>query len=133
MAKTKQTSMRLSAETVAWLNRFSNPLTVQLEEDLAQLRAYTSSGVAGVADEFTEEEINLIRDSLNGTLFDPKHIVSWGHMLAANVSDSITLDGLDEKWGVDKEEILKNINSLSEKQVIGLVHSVREFWAGKGE
>lgn len=77
--------------------------------------------------QFTKEELSLIVDSLNGTIFDPK-LATNNSMLSAGIEDSISFDGIDEKWGVDKESILNKITNLSAAHTYFLMEEISRFW-----
>jgi hypothetical protein len=58
---------------------------------------------------FLEPELMLMIDVFNSTALTP---ALAGQHLEIQVADGIELDGLDEKWKVDKEKILKKISAL---------------------
>ncbi len=74
----------------------------------------------------SKEEVCLVADSLNGTLIEP-HTLS---LVWANVDDSIRLDGLDEKWGVDGEALVGKLRAFTPLQATALVDAVERFWIG---
>jgi hypothetical protein len=58
---------------------------------------------------FIEPELMLMIDVFNATALMPQLA---GQHLEIQVADGIELDGLDEKWKVDKKSILKKIETL---------------------
>lgn len=74
---------------------------------------------------FTEDELWLIKDSMNGTISEPACAIEnvW-----FGVEDSIDLDRLDEKWSVEKAPFMKKLKSLSFAQEVALVEHVEQFW-----
>lgn len=72
-----------------------------------------------------EAEWNLVRDSLNGTLHEPASQIRgvW-----QGVEDSITLDGLAEKWGVDGDALLAKLRDLTYVEEVALVEAVERWW-----
>lgn len=94
--------------------------------DLARYRALVRSARARLAKErvFSGEEQALIIDALNGTMLE-EHV----EVLAANVEDAMTLDGLDEKWGVQKSALMEKLRSLSPLELAAVADAVEMFWA----
>lgn len=74
---------------------------------------------------FSDGEKGLILDALNGTgFFD-----SFGiYMVAAEIADAISMDGLDKKWSVDGNELMAKLESLNNGQLHALVDSVQTWW-----
>lgn len=81
---------------------------------------------------FSDNEAMLIVDILNGVAFWDTFGI---YMVAHEVSDGIALDGLDKKWGVDKQEIMTKLARLTDAQHLALVDSVGMWWnrVGQGE
>jgi hypothetical protein len=75
--------------------------------------------------DFIEDEWNLLRDSLNGVLHNPASSIRgvW-----QGVEDSITLDGLSEKWAVDGESLLNKLRDLNYTQEVALIEQVEQWW-----
>ncbi|WP_374713122.1 hypothetical protein [Symbiobacterium terraclitae] len=69
-------------------------------------------------------EACLICDVLNGTLMDASSVA----MLWAEVADGIRLDGLDKKWGVDGEALVKRLKGLDRLTCLALVDAAERFW-----
>jgi len=63
------------------------------------------------------EEACLIVDALNGALYDAK----TAHLLPAGVNDSIQMEGLAEKWGVDGEALIKKLSALDELTCMAII------------
>lgn len=80
--------------------------------------------------ELSEPEMNLCRDVLNGTwLVDSP--CSWA---LASIEDAISMDGYDQKWGVDGAALLRRLRGLDEAGWTALVDSVERWWqSGRNE
>lgn len=77
---------------------------------------------------FSEGELSLIVDTLNGTIPTPQLM---GQTLAISVRDACNIDRLDEKWGVvDQTSFLKKIKSLTIFQKACLEVWGYTFWWG---
>lgn len=72
-----------------------------------------------------ESEWNLLFDSLNGGFEDDPLRFSG---IPGGVSDSIQLDGLDEKWGVDGQVLIEKLNSLSFLELMSISDVVERYW-----
>jgi hypothetical protein len=81
---------------------------------------------AQIEKKFTENEMMLMRDSMNGTImYDNAVSVS---MLYANIEDSITLDALDKKWEIDGTVLVEKVKSLSYPEMVALADSIEVWW-----
>lgn len=76
---------------------------------------------------FTIEEATLIAACFNATLYEPS-IINPKVVLLGNVEDSITLEGYDTFYNVDKETILRKLIALSEFQCYIVIQMAFEFW-----
>lgn len=74
----------------------------------------------------SEAEWNLLRDASNGVIWEPW---SAATMLWANTEDAIRLDGLDEKWSVDGEALVRKLRNLSAGAVWAVIDAVERWWA----
>lgn len=89
----------------------------------SNMRRHTLREIAGL---FTENEAKLIVDVMNGTLYhsgvNPKSV------LIAQVEDGCALDGLDEKWEVNKASLIEKLYRLTEHQAYVILSLAFEFW-----
>jgi hypothetical protein len=74
--------------------------------------------------DFTNNELCLVADSLNGTMFFDAEWMWW----PANVEDSIRLNRYDEKWSVDRDVLMSKIHALSVVGKFAMAEAVRRFW-----
>lgn len=112
----------------------------QLEEALAQRAPGLSLGqvakihlartfevyrreLAGL--DFSEGEASLICDANNGTIWEAHTLA----LLWANVADAIRLNGLEEKWGVDGDALVRKLQGLTPGQGAAVVDACERFWA----
>lgn len=75
---------------------------------------------------FSDAELNLLKDSLNGTISEPAGMIRG---VAIGVQDSIELDGLAEKWGVDGPALIAKLQALDYVAEVALVEYVEAYWA----
>ena len=73
---------------------------------------------------FTANELKALIDVLNGTIIEPQYADSIRH----EFEDGCQLDGLDKKWGLDKEAALVRMKKLSLPEWIVLNQVAEEFW-----
>jgi hypothetical protein len=73
-------------------------------------------------------EWSLIFDSLNGVWAQDSAALYVG-ALAHGISDSIALDRLDQKWGVDGAALLRALNDCTFCQLVAVVDAAERFWA----
>ena len=80
--------------------------------------------------DLTRDEAMLVLDSLNGVLHETPE--SAATMLWASVSDSIELDGLDRKWGVDGAALITKLRALSVAGALALIDAAERWWVLAG-
>ena len=68
----------------------------------------------------------LVFDSLNGTAGNTVEIAKG---LAFSIADSVDLDGLDKKWGVEGAIVKNTINKMTMPQKIAVAEMARRFWS----
>jgi hypothetical protein len=83
-------------------------------------------------EQFSEGEISLILDALNGTGFFDEHALIF---IDAEISDAISLNHLDQKWKVDGPALVRKLAALSYTDKLTLVDAAERWWnrVGKGE
>lgn len=84
-----------------------------------------------LADQLNDQEIGLILDTLNGTLFSEPFSIS---MLPLQIRDALD-DHLDEKWQVDGPALVEKLKALSYADQVALVDAAERWWerVGRGE
>lgn len=80
----------------------------------------------------SKNEFHLICDSENGSIHDYGYFM-WKHNLIGNIYDGIELEGLDKKWGVNKDNFIDKLRLLSEIEFLNLMIEVDSFWDVKEE
>lgn len=122
-------TIRLGDGDIAWLERYREPFSIQLREELRLVRSILLQGEAGIAGKLTVGEACLVVDVLNGTLMDPAMLASYAELLAASVSDGCSLDGLDAKWGIERASLVAKIRDMTTLEALAVVHLARVFWS----
>ncbi len=74
---------------------------------------------------FSDNEAVLIVDVLNGVAFWDTFGI---YMVAHEVADGISLDGLDRKWEVDGKALTDKLAALNDAQQLAIVDSVTMWW-----
>lgn len=80
--------------------------------------------LAGSAPTLGSNEAKLVMDALNGSLMTNESI----RLVWAEVDDAIRHDGLDRKWGVQGEELVEYLRSLSLAETFALVDCIERAW-----
>ena len=75
-------------------------------------------------DIFTAEELSLMVDLCNGTVFQPHTVING---VSGNVADAE--DFYFEKWKCDRKELLAKLDKLMPCQHFALVDAIERFWA----
>ncbi len=74
---------------------------------------------------FSDEEIGLILDNLNGTLMGETFGV---RLIYANVEDAITYESIDAKWGVDGDALVEKLKALTFAENATLADAAERWW-----
>jgi hypothetical protein len=100
--------------------------------DLSRYRRLVRGAQARLAREgvFTADEGAAILDALNGALLGDRP-----ETLHASVEDSISLEGLAEKWGLDAggAGLVEKLRSLTPLELHAVADRAETFWALAGE
>jgi hypothetical protein len=78
-----------------------------------------------IRDVFTLAELQMMSDAANGTLWEVHSV----KMMAAQLEDAASFDGLDKKWGVDVGALIHKLKPLTHFQHMALVDALERFWA----
>lgn len=78
----------------------------------------------GLRPRFTKNECAIVLDAMNGLAGDFVH----QQMLAGNVADAIALEGLDKKWGIDKDELLGKLSALTYTETVAILDACEQWW-----
>ncbi|WP_454859707.1 hypothetical protein [Promicromonospora soli] len=74
----------------------------------------------------TEAEASLICDALNGVWLRDG---GSEEMIWAEISDAISYEGLDTKWGVDGASLVGTVRGWTLAQKVAVVDAVERFWS----
>lgn len=78
-----------------------------------------------VEDQFSEAELNALRDVANGWWAEPAATIAGG--LALELSDSLQ-DGIAEKWEIDAQALLAKLRALPYADELALVAGIEAWW-----
>ena len=85
------------------------------------------NGLTEIRKMFSLPELRLMLDAENGVSFCPAMISGFpGHIF-----DSMALDRLDQKWGVDRNELMSKLNAMSPTLMVVLEQWLNSYWYGK--
>jgi hypothetical protein len=73
-------------------------------------------------------ELKCVLDALNGFIGDPDTI----EYLWAEIQEAIELDGLDKKWGIDGEKLVKKLRNASPTALFALYDMAQRFYKKPG-
>lgn len=77
---------------------------------------------------FTPGELQLMLEVMNGTILTPELA---GQQISKGRADGMELEGLDEKYQVDKETMLEKLRELTAFQLAALEIWARGYWESK--
>lgn len=82
----------------------------------------------GVEKQFSEAELNALRDVANGWWAEPAATIAGG--LALELEDSLP-DGIAAKWEIDGEALLVKLRALSYADQLALVAGIEAWWRAR--
>ncbi|MFW9872538.1 MAG: hypothetical protein ACFFG0_05495 [Candidatus Thorarchaeota archaeon] len=101
----------------------NTPFSTQIQNDLdIYYDSLIKESYKEMKDYFEYKEALLLCDVMNGHLYNFKQIsfeikgIAW------------KLEGVDQKWEVDKNQLLEKVEKLSLSQGIWLIDIIRKFW-----
>jgi len=119
---TKSTSVNFQPHILEELAKRGPQRAPIVNRDLERLYTLYDRALRRV--KLTIDEACLIVDALNGTLHD----VTSGTRFWIGVQDSIEMDELDEKWGVDGKTLIEKLSALDDLTSMAVVDAVERFW-----
>jgi len=75
---------------------------------------------------FSDDDLCLIADALNGVRYTDG--IPHTFYLISNIVDAIEIDGIDQKWEVDRVAISAKLKALTENDAKTLHERVEAFW-----
>lgn len=103
---------------------FSDPI----RESLSRYFALIDDSRKGLQGKFTKEELGLLIDISNGTIFEARSLRG----LLCNAQDCAP-DGTWEKWGADENVLLDKLEALTLTDHAALVDACERWWHRIGE
>lgn len=100
--------------------------TSKVLEMVTGLDCLTSYTKVELANYFSTNECLLIADALYGVKYNPT--ISPNMVLVDVVEQGIIINRLDEKWCVNKDDLLERLNNLSEFQSFTTILNVCSFY-----
>jgi hypothetical protein len=125
-------NVRAPEELFPQLQQRNDNLSEAIRESLMRYFALMTSGRRQLQGVFTGNEIALIVDVTNGTLFDAVWMESGGELMSFEVLDSKP-DGTWEKWEVDGNTLAEKLKSLNNLQAAALIDAIQRFWNRRDE
>jgi len=122
---TTKISPRVSESATAWLTDHFKSKSAGAEyvlEAFPELYRRELHNLTGV---FSTGELSLMLDVMNGHLLTPQFA---GQSLSLSCEDGMSLDGLHEKWEIDREAFLAKLSNRTLLQLACLEIWARAFW-----
>jgi hypothetical protein len=120
-------NVRAPEELFPQLQARNENLSEAIRETLMRYFALMDSGRRQLDGVFEGNEVALMVDVTNGTLFDVVWMENGGELLSFEVLDSKP-DGTWEKWGVDGEALANKLRGLNSLQGASLIDAIQRFW-----
>lgn len=96
-----------------------------VERDLARYYHLLDEARKEACRQLSDDEQALIIDSLNGVMMDARTM----RILPHQISDAISIDRLDGKWGVDGQALTEKLEAMTPFELAAIVDGVEVFWA----
>jgi len=91
-------------------------------------RYYYMLGIARseIRDTFTTDELSLLCDICNGTIFEPHSLNALGQSVLDAEDDYF------ERWSVDRRKLYSSVGRLDLLQDAALVDAIERYWQASG-
>ena len=117
---------RIATKAADWYKQTFTSLNAGAEFTLEAIPTlYKQTVERELKGKFSKNELMLILDSENARILTPAFA---GQGIVIQVQDSIALDQLDAKWGIDKEQLNEKLGSLTIFQAACLEIWTQAFW-----
>ena len=123
----KKTTPRISTKTADFLTENFKTLNAGTEYTVEAFRVLCDRTLHGLRGKFTDGELKLIIDVFNSTALTAD--ISGRH-LTMQCMDGMELDGLDEKWAVDRQTFTCKLQTLTLFEAACLEIWANGFWYG---
>jgi hypothetical protein len=120
----KKTSVTLYDNILAQVTERGGQSQV-INRDLGRYYEAIKDTRRALAQKFSDKEIGLILDNLNGTLMEETFGV---RLIYANVEDAITYESIDLKWEVDGDALVAKLKGLSFIENAALADAAERWW-----
>ena len=127
--KDRVTSVRLPEVYLRWLDRYGNPIGIQMREDLAALMLLANPALTELNNYFTTDEaclisdalvasdyLALVNDGMSGALI-PLHEVVYAELRAVEDRE------LHKRWKVNIKQFIEKIDAIG----IGPLHAYQLY------
>jgi hypothetical protein len=96
-----------------------------VNRSLERYEAILDDGRSHLLEILSENEMALVLDVLNGTMFADTISI---HLVWVEVKDGIQLDGLDKKWNINGAALVEKIKSLPYPEKCALIDASERWW-----
>jgi len=124
MSKTA-TAPRISQQSAEFIPNHFRSLNSGCEHILNAWPGLFRLTLAEIKGVFTSGELSIMLDVMNATAIGPDN---YGRHLVMNCQDGVTLDRLDEKWGVERDVFFEKLATLTTFQAACLEIWANGFW-----
>lgn len=111
---------RARGDTVAGDN-----LSGAVNKSLERYEAVLEDARRRLLDILTDNEMALVLDVLNGTMFSDTISI---RMVWVEIKDGITMEGLDQKWQIDGPALVEKIQKLTYSENCALIDASERWW-----
>lgn len=132
MATTTRKSVSFPAGILDLIEKFPSrtkqdiEFSTKVQEIIRDYSLILDRAQKGLRGQFTEAELNFLRDSLNGTVLMPE--LAYQPSLILMIEDSDKLDGYGDKWAVDVPALVAKVKGLSEFECYALSKAIDAWW-----
>lgn len=145
MKEMKTYSMRMPDHLIERLEKrvdkhWGQSRSSRLIQDLENYYSLLDYGLKGAKRKLDKKQAQAILDVLNGIAIMPGDIAHWAgelisgrgdvrSYLAHELADGCDLNGLHEKWELDRDQLLQTIDSLSPLEHAAIIDWAKHMWA----
>ncbi len=127
--KSRTIGPRISEKCREWLKRNFQTITGGAEMVLEGTMVNYHRALQEMKGRFSENELKSMVEVMNATMLIPMML---GQHLPLSIQDSITMDGLAEKWELDPKDFATRLAHCTNFQLATLEWWANGFWYGAG-
>ena len=121
-------TLRINPNTRKKYEALFSSKTEGITEAAERFLAFQRYALQEMKGKFIEKELYAIVDAFNGLIMEPEHM-PLVDMFSAELEDHEKYNNMSARWGIDYNELIRTVRSLTSAQVYFFQMDIRRFWS----